>query len=54
MGSRCSNASPVSEPTAMLMQNWIQSWNMLVQEVHSSSTMPNMDVRVITTLATVA
>lgn len=54
MGTRCSKASPVSEPTARLMQNWIQFWNTLVQEVHSSTTMPNMDVRVINTLAMVA
>lgn len=54
MGSRCSNASPVSEPTARLMQNWMLSWNTLVQEVHSRIKMPNMDVSVITMLARVA
>lgn len=54
MGSRCSKASPVSEPTARLMQNWIHSWNKLEHEVHSSTTMPNMDASVITTLAMVA
>lgn len=54
MGNRCSNASPVSEPTARLMQNWMLIWNTLVQEVHSRIEMPNMDVSVITTLARVA
>lgn len=54
MGSRCSRASPVSEPTAMLMQNWMHSWKTLVQAVHSRITMPNMAANVITTLARVA
>lgn len=54
IGSRCSNASPVREPTAMLTQNWMLSWNTLVQEVHRSTTMPNTAVRVITTFARVA
>jgi len=54
MGVRWSNASPVREPTARLMQNWIQNWNTLVKEVQSSNTMPNMDVSVITMLAMVA
>lgn len=54
MGSRCSSASPVSEPTARLMQNWMHSWKTLVQAVHSRITMPNMDASVITTLARVA
>lgn len=54
MGSRCSSASPVSEPTARLMQNWMHSWKTPVQAVHSRTTMPNMDVSVITTLARVA
>lgn len=54
MGSRCSSASPVSEPTARLMQNWMHIWKTLVQAVQSRTTMPNMDVSVITTLARVA
>lgn len=54
MGNRCNNASPVSEPTARLTQNWMLSWNTLVQEVHSRIAMPNMDVNVITMLARVA
>lgn len=54
MGNRCNNASPVSEPTARLMQNWILIWNTLVQEVHSRIVMPNMDANVITVLARVA
>lgn len=54
IGSRCNSASPVRDPTARLMQNWMHNWNTLVQEVHSRITMPNMDVRVITTLAIVA
>lgn len=54
MGNRCNNASPVSEPTARLMQNWMLSWNTPVQEAHSRIEMPNMDVSVITMLARVA
>lgn len=54
MGIKCSKASPVSEPTAMLTQNWILSWKTLVHEVHSSTTMPNMETSVISTLARVA
>lgn len=54
MGNRCNNASPVSEPTARLMQNWMLSWNTVVQEVHSRIEMPTMDTSVITTLARVA
>lgn len=54
MGNRCNSASPVSEPTARLTQNWMLSWNMLVQEVHSRMQMPNMDVSVIKMLARVA
>lgn len=54
MGSRCSSASPVSEPTARLTQNWMHSWKTPVQVVHSRTTMPNMDVSVINTLARVA
>lgn len=54
VGTRCNKASPVSEPTARPMQSWIHIWNILVQEVHRSNTMPNMEIRVITTLAMVA
>ena len=54
IGRRCSRASPVREPTARLMQNWMQSWKMLVQEVHSSTTIPNSAVRQISRLAMVA
>lgn len=44
----------MSDPTARLMQNWMTSWNALVQDVHRSVTMPIMAARVMTTLAMVA
>ena len=54
IGNKCSRASPVSEPTARLMHSWMMSWKTLEHDVHSSTTIPNMEVRVITTLARVA
>lgn len=54
MGRRCRRASPVSEPTAKLTQNWMTSWKALVQEVHRSITIPISAARVITALARVA
>lgn len=54
VGIRCNRASPVSEPTARLMQNWMHIWKTLVQAAHSNTTMPNMDITVISKLAMVA
>ncbi len=53
-GSRCSRASPVKDPTARLMQNWMQSSNTCVHAENTSTTIPNMAIRQMMRLASVA
>lgn len=53
-GSRCSRASPVKDPTARLMQNWMQSSNTCVHADNSSTTIPNTAIRQMMRLASVA
>ncbi len=54
IGSRCRRASPVRDPTARLMQNWMHIWNTWVHLENSSTTIPNMAIMQTIMLARVA
>ncbi len=54
IGIRCRRASPVRDPTARLMQNWMHIWNTCVHLENSSTTIPNMAIRQTIMLARVA